>query len=48
MILKGAVAGENTKEATDRITFLQDEINILDEHEKMLDEHKSVRMQLVM
>lgn len=44
---KGAVAGENTKEATDRITFLQDEINILDEHEKMLDEHKSWAQQSV-
>jgi len=37
---KGAVAGENTQEATDRISILQDEINRLDQHEKMLDQHK--------
>jgi transcription factor E2F4/5 len=37
---KGAVAGENTQEASDRISILQDEINRLDQHEKMLDQHK--------
>jgi len=37
---KGAVAGENTQEASDRISVLQDEINRLDQHEKMLDQHK--------
>jgi transcription factor E2F4/5 len=34
------VAGENTQEATDRISLLQDEITRLDHHEKMLDQHK--------
>lgn len=37
---KGAVAGENTQEATDRISLLQDEISRLEQHEKMLDQHK--------
>jgi len=37
---KGAVAGENTKEASDRISLLQEEIKRLDQHERMLDEHK--------
>ena len=39
---KGAVAGENTQEASDRISLLQDEITRLDHHEKMLDQHKLV------
>ena len=39
---QGAVAGENTQEASDRISVLQDEINRLDQHEKMLDQHKTV------
>ena len=39
---KGAVAGENTQEATDRISLLTDEISRLDHHEKMLDQHKLV------
>ena len=39
---QGAVAGENTQEASDRISILQDEINRLDQHEKTLDQHKSV------
>jgi len=38
---KGAVAGENTQEASDRISKLQDEINRLDQHENMLDKHIS-------
>ena len=36
------MAGENTQEASDRISILQDEINRLDQHEKMLDQHKTV------
>ena len=36
------MAGENTQEATDRISLLQDEITRLDHHEKMLDQHKLV------
>merc|ERR1712071_654926 len=32
---KGAVAGENTQEASDRLSVLQEEINRLDQHEKM-------------
>ena len=39
---KGAVAGENTQEASDRLSVLQDEISRLDQHEKMLDQHKTV------
>ena len=39
---KGAIAGENTQEATDRISVLHDEITQLDQHEKMLDQHKAV------
>lgn len=37
---KGAVAGENTQEASDRLAVLQDEISRLDQHEQMLDRHK--------
>ena len=44
--LQGAVAGENTQEASDRISILQDEINRLDQHEKMLDQHKVVSISL--
>ena len=36
------MAGENTQEATDRISLLQDEISRLEQHEKMLDQHKLV------
>jgi len=36
---KGAIAGENTQEANDRLSVLQDEINRLEQHEKMLDQH---------
>jgi len=38
---KGAVAGENTQEASERLYVLQDEIQRLDQHEKMLDQHKA-------
>lgn len=38
---KGAVAGSNTKEATDRLVVLKDEIDRLDAYEKMIDQHKS-------
>ena len=43
---KGAIAGENTQEATDRISVLQEEISQLDQHEKMLDQHKAVSTNL--
>ena len=46
LVFQGAVAGENTQEATDRISILQDEINRLDQHEKMLDQHKLVSAQI--
>jgi len=36
---KGAVAGENTQEASERLTLLQDELNRLDQHERLLDQH---------
>jgi len=44
---KGAVAGENTQEASDRLGLLQDEISRLDQHEKMLDEHKQWAQQSI-
>jgi len=40
IVWKGAVRGENTKEATDRIQTLQTELNTLDHHEKLLDQQK--------
>ena len=43
---KGAVAGENTQEASERLFVLQDEIQRLDQHEKMIDQHKSVSARL--
>ena len=42
LCVQGAVAGENTQEASDRLMVLQDEISRLDQHEKMLDQHKAV------
>ena len=36
---KGAVAGENTLEASDRLAVLQDEIGRLEQHERLLDQH---------
>ena len=44
LFLKGAVAGENTQEASNRISVLQDDINRLDQHEKILDQHLSVKI----
>lgn len=44
---KGAIAGENTQEATDRISVLQEEISQLDQHEKMLDQHKAWAQQSI-
>jgi len=44
---KGAVAGENTQEASERLMVLQDEISRLDQHEKMLDQHKSWAQQSI-
>lgn len=38
---KGAVAGSNTQEATDRLTILKDEIGKLDNYENLIDQHKS-------
>lgn len=38
---KGAVAGSNTQEATDRLSVLKDEIKELEEFEKNIDKHKS-------
>lgn len=40
IVWKGAVAGENSQEASDRIGDLQDEISSLERHEKMLDQQK--------
>lgn len=40
IVWKGAVAGENSQEATDRIQVLQEELNVLERHEKMLDQQK--------
>jgi len=44
---KGAIAGENTQEATDRLNVLQEEISRLDQHEKMLDQHKAWAQQSI-
>eukprot|EP00092_Neocalanus_flemingeri_P006770 GFUD01007312.1.p1 GENE.GFUD01007312.1~~GFUD01007312.1.p1 ORF type:complete len:357 (+),score=116.87 GFUD01007312.1:234-1304(+) len=44
---KGAVAGENTQEASDRLSVLQEEISRLDQHEKMLDQHKTWAQQSI-
>jgi len=37
---KGAVAGSNTPEATDRLNVLKDEIQQLEDYEKKIDQHK--------
>jgi hypothetical protein len=44
-IFRGAVAGSNTQEATDRLSVLKDEIGRLDEYEKLIDQHKTVSQQ---
>lgn len=38
---KGAVAGSNTPEATDRLVVLKDEIQRLQDYENMIDQHKT-------
>jgi len=38
---KGAVAGSNTPEATDRLAVLKDEITRLEDFEKVVDKHKA-------
>jgi len=38
---KGAVAGSNTPEATDRLVVLKDEIQRLEDYEKKIDQHKT-------
>jgi len=38
---KGAVAGSNTPEATDRLAVLKDEIQRLEDFEKVVDKHKA-------
>ena len=43
MQYRGAVAGSNTPEATDRLTVLKDEIQRLEDFEKVVDKHKAVR-----
>jgi hypothetical protein len=43
LFFRGAVAGSNTQEATDRVAVLKDEIRRLDDYEKLIDRHKSVR-----
>jgi transcription factor E2F4/5 len=47
IVWKGAVAGGNTQEASDRIKLLQDELDSLDEHEKMLDRQKTWAQQSI-
>jgi len=44
---KGAIAGENTQEASDRLCLLQDEINRLEQHERMLDQHSAWAQQSI-
>ena len=43
VFFRGAVAGSNTQEATDRVSVLKDEIKLLEDYEKLVDQHKSVR-----
>lgn len=43
----GAVAGQNTQEASERLKYLQDEITILENHEQMLDQHKTWAQQSI-
>ena len=43
LIFRGAVAGSNTPEATDRLAVLKDEITRLEDFEKVVDKHKAVR-----
>jgi len=38
---KGAVAGSNTPEATDRCEVLKEEVKDLEEYEKLIDQHKN-------
>lgn len=38
---KGAVAGSNTPEATDRLVVLKDEIKSLEDYENKIDQHKA-------
>ena len=40
---RGAVAGSNTPEATDRLAVLKDEIQRLEDFEKVVDKHKAVK-----
>merc|ERR1719510_2474664 len=37
---KGAVAGSNTPEATDRCVVLKEEVKDLEDYEKLIDQHK--------
>ena len=47
LIFRGAVAGSNTPEATDRLAVLKDEITRLEDFEKVVDKHKAVRALLI-
>ena len=40
---RGAVAGSNTPEATDRCVVLKEEVKDLEDYEKLIDQHKNVR-----
>ena len=44
---RGAVAGSNTQEASDRLAVLRGEIETLDEYEKKIDQHKQVRIEIL-
>ena len=41
---RGAVAGSNTPEATDRCVVLKEEVKDLEDYEKLIDQHKNVRI----
>ena len=47
LVFRGAVAGSNTPEATDRLAVLKDEITRLEDFEKVVDKHKAVRALLI-
>ena len=45
-LFRGAVAGSNTPEATDRCEVLKEEVKDLEDYEKLIDQHKNVSRQL--
>ena len=44
---RGAVAGSNTPEATDRCVVLKEEVKDLEDYEKLIDQHKNVLLVMI-